>query len=88
MSPASNYNSPAGGAGFFRCISASRDRETDAGTLYFHWRELGCPTLRQSTVHFEQRGAGRSPTTLTLSMLHARTRNIRSINVLFPRKIW
>ena len=28
----------------------------------------------QSTVHFEQRGAGRSPTTLTLSMLHARTR--------------
>ena len=30
-------------------------------------------TLRQSTVHFEQRGAARSPTTLTLSMLHART---------------
>ena len=28
----------------------------------------------QSTVHFEQRGAARSPTTLTLSMLHARTR--------------
>jgi hypothetical protein len=28
----------------------------------------------QSSVHFEQRGAGRSPTTLTLSMLHARTR--------------
>ena len=27
----------------------------------------------QSTVHFEQRGAARSPTTLTLSMLHART---------------
>jgi hypothetical protein len=27
-----------------------------------------------STVHFEKRGACRSPTTLTLSMLHARTR--------------
>ena len=27
-----------------------------------------------SIVHFEQRGAARSPTTLTLSMLHARTR--------------
>ena len=38
MSPASSYNSPAGGAGFIRCISASHDRETDARTLYFHWR--------------------------------------------------
>ena len=74
MSPASSSNSPAGGAGFIRCISARRDRETDAGTLYFHWGKLGFPTLRQSTVHFEQRGAARSPTTLTLSMLHARTR--------------
>ena len=73
LSPASSYNSPAGGAGFIRCISARRDRETDAGTLYFHWGYQGFPTLRQSTVHFEQRGAGRSPTTLTLSMLHART---------------
>ena len=73
MSPASSSNSPAGVARFFRCISASCDRKTDAGTLYFHWRELRFPTLRQSTVHFEQRGAARSPTTLTLSMLHART---------------
>ena len=36
LSPASSYNHPAGGARFFRCISASRDRETDAVTLYFH----------------------------------------------------
>jgi len=41
----------------------------------------------QSTVHFEQRGAGRSPTTLTLSMLHARMRYIQSINVLSLRHI-
>ena len=31
-----SVNPSAGGAGFIRCISASRDRETDAGTLYFH----------------------------------------------------
>ena len=75
MSPASSYNSPAGGAGFIRYISASRDRETDTGTLYFHWGVHKLITA-QSTVHFEQRGAARSPTTLTLSMLHARMRYI------------
>ena len=38
--------------------------------------EAGVPQLydAQSTVHFEQRGAARSPTTLTMSMLQARTR--------------
>jgi hypothetical protein len=73
MSPASGYNSPAGGAGFIRYISARRERETDAGTLYFHW---GVHWLcsRYSSVHFEQRGAARSPTTLALSMLQALTR--------------
>ena len=72
--PASSYSSPTWAAGCIRRMSASHDRETDARALYFHWRDLGFPTLRQSTVHFEQRGAARSPTTLTLSMLHARTR--------------
>ena len=36
MSPASSYNSPAGVARFFRCISARYGRETDVCTLYFH----------------------------------------------------
>ena len=73
MSSASSYSSPAGIARFFRCISARRDREADAHTLYFHW---GVHWLcsRYSSVHFEQRGAARSPTTLALSMLQALTR--------------
>ena len=41
MSRVSSNNSPARGAGFIRCISASHDRETDTRTLYFHWGGTG-----------------------------------------------
>jgi hypothetical protein len=36
LSLSSSFNSPAGVARFFRCISASLDRETYDPTLYFH----------------------------------------------------
>ena len=36
LSPAPSPNAPAEGAGFFRCISARRGRETDTRTLYFY----------------------------------------------------
>jgi hypothetical protein len=36
LSPAPSPNAPAGATRFFRCISASYDRETDTRTLYFY----------------------------------------------------